>query len=173
MLLAAHEGGAEAAIDRFDYLRENYDNTGTYDFREQEVNVAAEELAAEGMHEEAIIIFQMNAGRFPSSEAPWVGIGESYEALGDAAGAIEAYEKALSLKCESARCYRATGRASRTVAGMDSSGRIGRSPSPRACLTDWMVTAFLGTYVLPPPNLLTHAVFNPVSLHASYSEDYC
>ena len=27
MLLAAHEGGAEAAIDRFDYLRENYDNT--------------------------------------------------------------------------------------------------------------------------------------------------
>ena len=97
MLLAAHEGGAEAAIDRFDYLRENYDNTGTYDFREQEVNVAAEELAAEGMHEEAIIIFQMNAGRFPSSEAPWVGIGESYEALGDAAGAIEAYEKALSL----------------------------------------------------------------------------
>jgi len=97
MLLAAHEGGADAAIDRFDFLRENYDNSGTYDFREQEVNVAAEELAAEGMHDEAIVIFQMNAGRFPLSDAPWVGIGESYEALGDASAAIEAYEKALEL----------------------------------------------------------------------------
>lgn len=97
MLLAAHEGGADAAIERFDFLRENYDNSGAYDFREQEVNVAAEELAAEGMHEEAIVIFQMNAGRFPQADAPWVGIGESYEALGDNAAAIEAYEKALSL----------------------------------------------------------------------------
>lgn len=97
MVLTTHEEGAEAAIEQFNQLREDYDNAGAYDFREQEMNVVGEELAAEGHHEDAIIIFELNAERFPASAQPWIGIGESREALGQIEGAIAAYEKALEL----------------------------------------------------------------------------
>lgn len=97
MVMTTHEEGVDAAVARFEELRENYDNAGAYDFREQEMNVVGEELAAEGHHEDAIVIYQLNAERFPSSAAPWVGIGESYEALGQTDDAVGAYEKALEL----------------------------------------------------------------------------
>jgi len=97
MLLAAHDGGGEAAVAKYEELRENYDNSGTYDFREWETNTVAERLAASGQHEDAITVYQMNAERFPESDAPWSGIAESYEALGDVPAAIEAYEKALEI----------------------------------------------------------------------------
>ena len=98
MVLTTHEEGADAAVAQFNQLREDYDNTGAYDFREWEVNVVGEELAAEGHHEDAIIIYQLNAERFPESSAPWSGMGESYEALGDIENAIAAYEKSLELR---------------------------------------------------------------------------
>ena len=97
MVLTTHEEGPEAAIAQFEQLREDYDNAGAYDFREMEMNVVGEELAAEGHHEDAIIIYRMNAERFPLSAMPWVGIGESYEAMGQKDDAVEAYEKALEL----------------------------------------------------------------------------
>jgi tetratricopeptide (TPR) repeat protein len=97
MVLTTHEEGAEAAIEQFNQLREDYDNAGAYDFREQEMNVVGEELAAEGHHEDAIIIFELNAERYPDSPLPWAGIGESHEALGNIDEAIAAYEKALEI----------------------------------------------------------------------------
>jgi len=97
MVLTTHEEGVVAAIEQFERLRANYDNAGAYDFREWETNVAAEELAKEGRHEEAIAIWMMNAQRFPESDAILSGMGESYEALGDTTGAIQAYEAALEL----------------------------------------------------------------------------
>jgi len=97
MLLAAHEDGAQGAIDKFNELREDYDNTGTYDFREWETNTVAERLAEDGMHEDAITIYRMNLERFPESIGSFLGIAESYEALENIPAAIEAYEKALEL----------------------------------------------------------------------------
>jgi tetratricopeptide (TPR) repeat protein len=97
MLLAAHEDGAQGAIDKFNELREDYDNTGTYDFREWETNTVAERLAEDGMHEDAITIYRMNLERFPESASIWAGIGESYEALEDIPAAIEALEKVVEL----------------------------------------------------------------------------
>lgn len=97
MVMATHEGGADAAIAKFEQLRADYDNAGAYDFREAEMNVVGEELAAEGHHEDAIIIFRMNAERFPTSSMPWVGMAESHEALGHKDEAIAAYEKALEI----------------------------------------------------------------------------
>ena len=97
MVLTTHEEGAEAAIAQFSQLREDYDNAGAYDFREQEMNVVGEELAAEGHHGDAIIIFRMNADRFPESPRPWAGIGDSHEALGQIEEAVKAYEKAVEI----------------------------------------------------------------------------
>ncbi len=97
MLLAAHQDGAGAAIEKFDERREDYDNSGAYDFREWETNTVAEGLAEDGMHEDAITIYQMNLKRFPESIGIFLGIAESYEALEDIPAAIEAYEKALEL----------------------------------------------------------------------------
>jgi len=97
LLLTTHKEGAEAATDRLAFLEENYDNSGAYDFREWETNVVAEKLADEGNHEDAIVIWRMNAERFPSSDAIQSGMAESYEALGDTLSAIAAYERALEL----------------------------------------------------------------------------
>lgn len=97
MVLTTHEEGVEAAIEKLGELRENYDNAGAYDFREAETNVVAEELAKEGRHEDAIAIWMMNAERFPQSDAIQAGMAESFEALGDTTGAIQAYEAALEL----------------------------------------------------------------------------
>lgn len=97
MVMTTHEEGVEAAVARFEELRENYDNAGAYDFREQEMNVVGEELATEGHHEDAIVVFQLNAERFPESSLPWAGMGDSYEALGQIDKAIEAYEKAVEI----------------------------------------------------------------------------
>ncbi len=97
LLLATHESGPEAARDKLTELQENYDNSGAYDFREWETNVVAEELAKEGRHEDAIAIWMMNAERFPASDAIQSGMAESYQALGDTLGAIQAYEAALAL----------------------------------------------------------------------------
>jgi tetratricopeptide (TPR) repeat protein len=97
MVLATHEGGADAAVAKYEQLRADYDNAGAYDFREMEMNVVGEELAAEGHHEDAIIIYRLNAERFPDSSLPWVGMAESHEALGHKDEAIAAYEKALEI----------------------------------------------------------------------------
>jgi len=97
LLLAAHEGGGEAAVEKFQELRENYDNSGAYDFGEWETNTVAERLAAADQHQDAITVYRMNAELFPESASIWAGIGESYEALEDIPSAIEAYEKGLSI----------------------------------------------------------------------------
>lgn len=97
LLLATHEGGVDAARSKLTELEENWQGVGAYDFREWETNVVAEELAAEGNHEDAIGIWQMNAERFPASDAIQAGMAESYEALGRTEEAIAAYERALAL----------------------------------------------------------------------------
>jgi tetratricopeptide (TPR) repeat protein len=97
MLLAAHESGGQAAVDKFNELQRDFGDVGAYDFREMETNTVAERLSADGKHEDALIIYKMNLERFPDSPAIWFGIGEEHEALQDIPSAVSAYEKALSL----------------------------------------------------------------------------
>lgn len=97
MLLAAHKDGGEAAVAKFNELKENFADVGAYDFREWETNTVAERLAAEGKHSDALVIYQMNAERFPESPSIWLGIGEQHEALGNISKAIEALEKSVAL----------------------------------------------------------------------------
>lgn len=97
MMLAAHDGGGEAAVAKFQELRASYDNAGAYDFREWETNTVAERLAAADKHEDAIVVYMLNTERFPESDAPWSGMAESFEAMGDIPAAIDAYEKALAI----------------------------------------------------------------------------
>ncbi len=100
MLLAAHDGGGQAAVEKFEELRENHDNSGAYDFREWETNTVAERLAEAGNHEDALIVWRMNSERYPESTGIWVGIAESLEALDQIDEAIEAYEKVVALQPE-------------------------------------------------------------------------
>jgi len=97
LLLAAHKGGAEAAVAKFNELQENFGDVGAYDFREWETNTVAERLSDEGNHHDALIIYQMNLERFPESPSIWFGIAEQHEALGDLVKAIEALEKSAAL----------------------------------------------------------------------------
>ncbi len=97
LLLAAHQNGGQAAVEKFNELKEDYGNVGAYDFREWETNTVAEQLVAEGNFADALIIYSMNAERFPESASVWYGIGDTQEKLGNVPGAIEAFEKSLAL----------------------------------------------------------------------------
>lgn len=101
MLLAAHQSGGQAAVDKFKQLQTDAADVGAYDFREWETNTVAEKLAAEGQFEDALIIYSMNAERFPQSASIWTGIGEMNEKLDRIPAAIEAYEKAVVLDARS------------------------------------------------------------------------
>ena len=97
LLLAAHKGGGAAAVEKFNELQRDFSEVGAYDFREWETNTVAEKLVSEGRFEDALIIYKMNAERFPESGSIWFGIGEAYEGLQNLPAAIEAYEKAVEL----------------------------------------------------------------------------
>ncbi|MDA1028413.1 MAG: c-type cytochrome [Bacteroidetes bacterium] len=101
MLLAAHQSGGQAAVNKFKELQSDFSDVGAYDFREWETNTVAEDLASEGKFEDALIIYSMNAERFPESASIWTGIGEMNEKLDRIPAAIEAYEKAVVLDARS------------------------------------------------------------------------
>ena len=48
LLLAAHQGGGAAAVEKFNELQRDFSEVGAYDFREWETNTVAEKLAEEG-----------------------------------------------------------------------------------------------------------------------------
>lgn len=97
LLLAAHKSGGQAAVDKYNELKEHFGEVGAYDFREWETNTVAEDLVREGEYEDALIIYKMNAERFPESAAIWFGIGEAYEGIGDMEAAAEAYKTSEGL----------------------------------------------------------------------------
>ena len=95
--MAAHDGGAEAAVARYRELRRRYETSGAFDFGEWETNVVAEQLEEEGLLEEAIAVYTMNAEFHPESTGTWSGIGRIYEKMGRTEDALAAYEHALTI----------------------------------------------------------------------------
>ena len=94
------ENGAEAAVARYNELRENFGMSGSFDFGEWEVNTLAERLEREGQIRDAITIYEMNRAFYPESRAIVGTLGRLYESNQDIPSAIRMYERMLELSPE-------------------------------------------------------------------------
>ncbi|MFQ5528823.1 MAG: c-type cytochrome [Gemmatimonadota bacterium] len=89
--------GAEAALARYDDLRERFYGRGAYDFGESGLNGLGYELLGAGELDLAVLVFQKNVEQFPESSNVYDSLGEAYMERGDAELAITNYEKSLEL----------------------------------------------------------------------------
>ncbi|HYC49797.1 MAG TPA: c-type cytochrome [Gemmatimonadaceae bacterium] len=74
--------GVDSAIARYRTLRENI-AAGMYDFREAPVTEVAQRLSAQGRHEDAIKLLQMNQEFHPNSVGIDLQLADAYIAKGD------------------------------------------------------------------------------------------
>ena len=74
--------GVDSAIARYRALRENI-AAGMYDFREAPVSEAAQRLSAQGRHDDALKLLQMNQEFYPNSVNIDLQLAEVYLAKGD------------------------------------------------------------------------------------------
>ncbi len=90
--------GADSTVARYQALRARYENSGAYDFREQALNAAGYHALEKQDPKGAIVLFRLNADRFPDSGMVHDGLGEAYRALGDTTNAVVEYQKAMKLE---------------------------------------------------------------------------
>jgi len=72
--------GGEAAVNLYRELREKSALSGSFDFREWEVNTLGERLEREGKTKDAIMIYELNRGFYPESISIVLALGRLYEA---------------------------------------------------------------------------------------------
>jgi glyoxylase-like metal-dependent hydrolase (beta-lactamase superfamily II) len=89
------DAGPAAAVKRYRELKR--DQSGTYDFGEDQLNTLGYELLARSMVEEAIAIFKLNIEAYPKAFNPYDSLGEAYLAAGETELAISNYERSLEL----------------------------------------------------------------------------
>jgi len=89
--------GVEAALARYDELRERFYGRGAYDFGENALNALGYQRLGEGDVDGAVLVFRKNAELFPESANVYDSLGEAYAERGDTRLAIENYEQSLEL----------------------------------------------------------------------------
>jgi len=87
--------GVTAAIEQYHELKQNQPDS--YDFSENQLNMLGYHLLWRSMNEAAIEVHKLNTQIYPDSANPYDSLGETYEASGEVALAIESYEKALEI----------------------------------------------------------------------------
>jgi tetratricopeptide (TPR) repeat protein len=90
--------GLDAALGRYDELREEYYGTHSYDFGEYVLPFYAEELANKRKLDEAIEFLKLNTQHFPGSAYTYFSLGKFSEMTGDTTAAIEHYSRAAELE---------------------------------------------------------------------------
>ena len=90
--------GIEAALVRYDGLRDDFYGRGAYDFGERGLNNFGYELLGNGDFDGAVLVFEKNVGLFPGSSNLYDSLGEGYMLRGDTELAITNYEKSLELE---------------------------------------------------------------------------
>jgi Photosynthetic reaction centre cytochrome C subunit len=90
--------GIEAALARYDGLREDFYGRGAYDFGEAALNNFGYELLGDGDLDGAVLVFEKNVALFPESSNLYDSLGEGYMERGDTELAITNYEKSLALE---------------------------------------------------------------------------
>ncbi len=89
--------GAEAAVDVYKKLREQFYGSHSYDFSEMSLPVYAQALAARGELDAALEFATINAANFPGSYYSFFVLAELNAAMGQTSAAIESYERAVEL----------------------------------------------------------------------------
>jgi tetratricopeptide (TPR) repeat protein len=92
------EKGVTAAIEQYYALKKNQPDS--YNFGEYELNNLGYQLLWRGMNEAAIEMHKLNTQIYPDATNPYDSLGETYEASGEIALAIQSYEKALEIDPE-------------------------------------------------------------------------
>lgn len=87
----------EAALARYDELRERFYGRGAYDFGENALNAFGYERLGEGDLDGAVLVFRKNVELFPEASNVYDSLGEAYMERGDTRLAIENYERSLEL----------------------------------------------------------------------------
>jgi tetratricopeptide (TPR) repeat protein len=92
---AYNEGGSDAALERFDALRDRYFARGAYDFSADGVGRIAIAAAENDRAEFGTALAERNLGHWPDAAASHVGMAQVLLAQGDTEGAIRHLEHAL------------------------------------------------------------------------------
>lgn len=90
--------GIEAALARYDELREEFHGRGAYDFGEAGLNNFGYALLREGDVDGAVLVFEKNVELFPESSNLYDSLGEGFMERGDTELAITNYERSLELE---------------------------------------------------------------------------
>lgn len=94
------KSGIDAAIARYHKLREQYDDRGTYDFREGSLNAFGHELLGLGDSKGAITVFRLNTTQYAQAGNTWDSLAEAYQKDGNEELAKIYYRKSLELDPE-------------------------------------------------------------------------
>ena len=89
--------GADAAVARFEALRDRHYGGAGYDFRAASVNELGSQFYQEGDTATALRFFDRNVEDYPDFAEGWESLGDVWAARGDRERAIGFYEKALEL----------------------------------------------------------------------------
>lgn len=96
LALVLADSGLDAAARRYRDLRARYYGSGSYDFRELELNDLARTEARAGRSDNALGLLALNAEFFPASGNVSFLMGEVYLQRGDTAAALGRYREALA-----------------------------------------------------------------------------
>ena len=95
MAATVRESGLDSAVKAYRGLRDRYYGRAAYDFGEQSLSAAAEELRGQGRFDDALGILRLNLEFFPNSPQVLYWLGETYLAKADTANAISYYRQTL------------------------------------------------------------------------------
>jgi tetratricopeptide (TPR) repeat protein len=94
---AAATKGAPAAVDEYKKLRQQNAESGRYDFRPQQLTIAAERLGYAGKPGEALALLKATVALFPDSADAAASLGGALARAGDKASAEAELQRALTL----------------------------------------------------------------------------
>jgi tetratricopeptide (TPR) repeat protein len=91
------EDGIDAAMARYEELRERYYGRAAYDFGSRTLFLFGEKLVDAGRPGDAIPVFERVLRDDPGSAEAWMNIGAAQAAAGDPQAAIAAYRKVIEM----------------------------------------------------------------------------
>ena len=100
---AIEQGGVDAAVERYNKLRDEHYGSGAYDFSAGTLNGLAETQAREGDMEAAVAILKLNVEHNPDAAYSHLMLGQVHMQNGDKAAAIASIERALELEPDNDR----------------------------------------------------------------------
>jgi tetratricopeptide (TPR) repeat protein len=99
--------GTDSAIALYRELRQHYYGRASYDFGEEPLEEVGGALRQQNHLADALKFYQLNLEYAPTSASAWSSLAGGQLASGDTAGAVQSYQKALSLDPKDRQATRA------------------------------------------------------------------